>query len=305
MIPISQVGQEVFNQEPRKFYVFLGPEYGIKHDYLLKLQEFYGTSVELESISEAISQFSTKSLIPLPDSLYVVRYDEGFVGTLNDVIVDQLKSLRIRGTLVLLYENEKLTETLDKSFPENTVYFSDVAKKFIKKYLREGYPSVPDRLTDIAAEVSVNYYHACMICESMKHYDVNKLFNLTPAQLSKLFGVQYSYSLQDVRYAIAGRNFNRIYQAVKSLDLDVSSFLYQTLSVVLELESLILNRYKQSDIRSFCKYWTLSDVYNLFNQTYDAILKLRTVSSDEDSQFLHVCSLICMSPVPSVESIEV
>ena len=84
MLTIQEVGQEVLTGTPKKFYAFVGSEYGVKEKYIELLSNHYGRKVESESVQDILNIMKTRHIIPLQPTLYVVRYDESFISTLSN-----------------------------------------------------------------------------------------------------------------------------------------------------------------------------------------------------------------------------
>ena len=104
---IQDVGSEILNNKPNNIYIFTGNEYGIKYMYIKHLIEYYGGYKEIFSMNEFISFMSTKHIIPLKPTLYILRYDEEFLSSLSNSTEKLIDNVNIIGTVVLLYESEK------------------------------------------------------------------------------------------------------------------------------------------------------------------------------------------------------
>ena len=84
MLSIQEVGTEILTHNPRKLYIMVGQEYGIKTKYIDILAEHYGRKEECLSMSSIIDIMNTKHIIPLQPAVYVVRYDDSFITDLSD-----------------------------------------------------------------------------------------------------------------------------------------------------------------------------------------------------------------------------
>ena len=82
MLTIQEVGTEILTHNPRKLYVMVGQEYGVKMKYVDILAEYYGKKEEMSSMSDVINIMNTKHIIPLQPAVYIVRYDESFISCL-------------------------------------------------------------------------------------------------------------------------------------------------------------------------------------------------------------------------------
>ena len=108
MRSIQEVGKEVLEGNPKSFYIFAGPEYGIKVRYIQLLCKHYNSNYECyDKVSDVLDMMSVKHLVPLQPKVYVVRYDESFLSTLSPNTEHKIKSYNIIGTLICIYEQQK------------------------------------------------------------------------------------------------------------------------------------------------------------------------------------------------------
>lgn len=302
MISLQEAGTQILGGSPGKFYILLGEEFGVKTKYIEAMTATYGEAVEAASVTEVLSLFKTKHLIPIKPKLYIVRYDDAFVTSLTESVAKQVKSAKIVGTVVCIYESAKHNAKLDKFLGEYTVMIDKVSPQFIRKYLHNDYPNLPDRLINIAESISANYGHARRICESMSNADVSRIFKLTDAEISKLFGYSDLATEQEIKRGVAGRNFNYLIQLVDRYDGEVDSLLYAILSTMLELDANMDNPRRQSDLREFTKRWTREDIYYMFSQTYEVLKKLRSISvADPKNLLIYLLGLLQFDSIPSLE----
>ena len=301
MRTIQEVGSEILNNQPKPFYIFGGTEYGIKKKYLSMLAAHYNNRVvEIGSMAEIISTMSTKHIIPLEPSLYICRYDDAFVSTLSEVVANKIQSLKIIGTVVCLYENEKQVAKLDKYLPNYIVRIDDVNVQFKIKYLHGDFPNLPDRLIDLAAEVGKDYNDAQNMCACMSSVTPEELFALSDAQIATLFGKSEGSTEDAIKEGIASKNFSYLANLIKNYS-DVDNLYYTTLSTMLELDKITTNSYASSPLRAYAKRWTKQDIYNMFMNTYDELIKSRTYSVDIHNSLLYLFSLLKFQPILGVE----
>lgn len=300
MKTIQEVGQEILKGNPGKLYVFVGNEYGVKVKYLDIICKHYNQEyVSMNTVEEVLSIMRHKPLIPLPDKLYVVRYDEEFVQSLSDATSKKLKSLSIRGTLVLIYENEKHTKKLCKYLPDYTVRIDKVDPQFVAKYVKQDFPELDDDLIRSIVQSSSSYSQAKNICESIS-YNPSCVSGLDGKQLSELFGISHVSADSNIRQGIAARNTKFLLQAIDSYSGDVDSILYIMLSTMLELEKLKVIPYSSSDLTEYSKLWSIRDIYCFFNHAYDSLYKVRTLPIDGKLILYYLSSLLMFKNIPEV-----
>lgn len=301
MRTIQDLGQSILSQNPDPIYIIGGSEYGVKLKYIEHLQSLYGSKIESQGLTELVDMFSKHHIIPLKPSLYVVRYDSEFVSSLDNKLADKVKSAKIVGTVVCIYEDAKSLAKIDKYLPNVCYSVEPVSKKFIDKYLHRDFPSLDDRSIAVANKLSDNYSHAYCICAMMSHTDPEKLNRLSEDALSRIFGVNTVVQDEEIRKNIAARKFSPLVEALSSYSGDISSIYYVILNCLLELEKVLCNKGFNSDLKEYSKYWKIQDVYYMFEHTYSEIKKSRTSSVNIDNSLIYLFGLLKFSSIPSLE----
>ena len=274
MLSIQDIGLSIFSDTPKNFYILGGTEYGIKDKYIEILTAKIGKKVEYDTVADIISFMSKHHIIPLDPSVYVVRYDKAFVSSANKELATKIQSLNIIGTIVLIYEDTKDLNKLDKLFPENTASIDAIDIKHTEKYLKSDFPEMDVRTIEYAAKHSSNYFQAKNICRCL--YAVQDKVLLSEKQIVSLFDIKLSYSNEDLQIAIASRNFNALMYITDHYEGDVQGILYQILRVMVDLDKCQNGKYSNSPLKKYAKNWTRADIYWMFNHTYDAIKSLRS-----------------------------
>lgn len=274
MLSIQDVGLSILGDNPGKFYILGGSEFGIKDRYIEILTEKIGSKMEYPNVVDVINLMSKYHLIPLDPHVYVVRYDKEFVSQANKDLAAKLLSLDIIGTLVLVYEEPKDLAKLDKIFPNNTASIDAIDIKHMEKYLKSDFPDLDKKYIEYAAKHSVNYYQAKNICRCLNLLKGKSV--LSEKQIMSLFGLSLTYTGDDVQAAIASRNFNALVYIAEHYDGDLQNILYQILRVMIELDKCFDGKYVNSPLKKYAKNWTRPDVYYMFNHTYNAIKSLRS-----------------------------
>ena len=301
MLSIQEVGTEIMKGTPRSFYVMTGNEYGIKRMYIQYLKNHYKNYKESESVESILTTMSTKHFVPLQPTVYVVRYDEAFIASLTDKTSSRIRNINIIGTIVCLYESEKHASKVEKYLGDYTVHIEKVNSVFIKKYLKKDFPDLPDHCIDAAVESCVDWYEAELMCRAMMHDDINDLYKRSKQELKFSFGKVQELDEKLVKSIIASKNFGRLLYLMEKKEGDEDSVLYSILSTMLELEKISTNKYVESDLRPYLKNWPLKDVYNMFMQTYQQLINLRSIASDAKNILMYLITLMQFSEIPSVE----
>lgn len=304
MRSIQDVGLELFDHKPASVYAFLGPEYGIKCKYLNLIAESYENNVyEVDSVQSVISLMNTKHIIPLKPALYIVRYDESYIATLNSSSQAILNKCKMIGTLVMIYQTEKHCDKVAKYLPDVSVYLSNVDIKFIKKYLKSDFPGMNDRLIDLASICGSNYAHAKNICGCMNDIPYESFSNLSDIQICKLFGKFSEFKDSDIKIRIAAKDVRFLLNNTSTFVDDVDNLLYTILATMVELDKIWGNKYSDSAIKKYQKLWKREDIYYLFMQTYHQLKLRRTISMDDECQLIYIFSLLAFSSIPAIEEV--
>lgn len=300
MRTLQEVGLEILNNEPAKFYVFAGEEYGIKCRYINILSRFYGDLKYADSVSGILKMMTTKHLIPLEPCVYVVRYDDSFISQLDSNTAKNIDNTNIVGTIVCIYQDSKHQDKLDKYVGDYTVVIDKINTKYITKYLHQDYPNLPDRLIEVASYIGTDYYHASNICKSMCYCDLNSIYNYSDADLVKFFGVDIYQDIDRFKIGFASRNFTLCNQFIDDCS-DLSNLHYQMLSILVDIERC--NKKSDSYVVDYLDRWTKSDVYNMFMHVYNQIKLLRSKYSDVKSSLLYLLSFLQFKVIPSLEEV--
>lgn len=274
MLTIQEVGLSILGDSPKNFYILGGAEYGIKDKYIEILTAKVGSKIEYDTVADVISLMSKHHLIPLQPQVYVVRYDKAFLSQANKELAGRLLALDIVGTLILIYEDPKDLNKLDKVFPDNTASIDAIDIKHMIKYLKSDFSELDDKTIEYAAKLSHNYYQAKNICRSLNCIK-NKML-LSEKQIVSLFDLQNTYSNDAVQEAIASRNFNALVYIAEHYESDPQGILYQILRVMIELDKIQNSKYSNSPLKKYAKKWKAADIYFMYCHTYEAIKSLRS-----------------------------
>lgn len=298
MRSIQDVGLEIFERNPKPFYVFCGTEYGVKLKYIERLKEHYDGHYEsYDSVQDVLDLMKVKRIIPLVPSLYVIRYDESFLSSLNDKTASKIESTKIVGTIICLYDNAKSSQKLDKYLGDYTVSIDTVSPQFIKKYLHTDFAGVADKVVDIAVECGSNYYQSKLICAALKCIDASEVLGQNVNSIYKLFGHDQQYTESALKEGIAAKNFNYCMKVLDEYD-GYDSVYYTILQTLVEIDKCMSSKYAQSDIQKYIRKWTPSDVYNMFDITYSELKKSRSMSVDIKSSIVFLLSLLAFKYIP-------
>lgn len=300
MLTIQDIGRQIMSGTPLKFYAMLGSEYGIKERYLEILKNRYGGDyVEYTSVSGVMSLMKQKHIVPIPNRLYIIRYDESFISDVNEKTQTLIDSLNIRGTVVCIYEDTKQCKKLLKYLPDYAVSIDAVSSQFIIKYLMDEFSGVGHDLAELCVESTKCYSQARNMCRSVSMAP-DMIRDMSKLEAAKLFGTVQISSDSQLRIAVAMKNTAATLAIMDIYGGTPDNMMYTMLSTMIELEKLHYNRYAESDIRKFVNKWTLKDIYNFFNAVYDRLNNLRSASAvDGKLSLTYLASLLAFQEIPN------
>lgn len=308
MLTIQELGLQILQHTPQKFYVFGGCEYGIKMRYIDELAKFYGERIEAPDVASLLNMMSVRHIIPLKPTVYVVRYDEDFVKSISDSLANKVKSTKIVGTIVCIYEDRSKVDKINKYLPNYTASIDAVASNFLVKYLQSDFPDLDEKYINIAVKFSTDYNQAKIICRLLNYATPEILARTNENDISHLIGYIYQSNDEEVMIGVASKSFNmlagvlnnKISNSTSSSDDVYGNFLYQICNTMIELDKLLDNSHRSSVIQNYARNWTRADVYNMFNHTYDCLSKIRSISVDPENLLIYLFGLLKFQRIPSI-----
>lgn len=300
MLTIQDLGLSIMGDTPKNLYILGGSEYGIKDKYIDILCSKIGPQIQYPDFLSVLDLMTGFRIIPLEPQVYVVRYDKSFFSKLGPVLVDRFNSLKIVGTIVLLYEDDADISKLDKYFPDNTAIINAIDAKHMAKYLSQDFPGLDPTTIKYAATKSCNYYQAKNICRCLNCIKDEIL--LTEAQMASLFDLNTYKTEEDIQIAVASRNFRDYALAIDNYDGDHTRILYVILRTMIELDKIMDNKYSDSPLKKYVKEWTRPDIYYMFNHTYRILQSLRQgVTANIEDILIYLGALFKFQRIPDLE----
>lgn len=273
MLSIQAGAREIFGN-PKSFYFFTGPDYGVKLQYLQALEEKYGNKFEYEDFKTLYSSLRKKSLIPRVPTLYIVRYDNTFLSqNIN------LSSLKVPGTIVGIYDDDSYEQKLDKKYPLNTLRFNHMTPSVVFKHLCKSYPDIPTSLCEFISKLNIDFYEAQLMCISLSQLSKDDLETFSKQDVVELFDYNQQYNDLRFKRAILSRNFKAAFKEIDRYEDDPSVLIYDILSSYLEVLKCLNNSHRDSYAQEYTKYWDTKSVKYMYEITFDQIEKLRNYPS--------------------------
>ena len=303
MLSIQELGLSIMSDSPKNLYILGGSEYGIKDKYIDILCSKIGPQIQYPDFLSVLDLMTGFRIIPLEPQVYIIRYDKSFFSKLGPALVDRFNSLKIVGTIVLLYEDDADIAKLDKYFPDNTAVINAIDSKHMAKYLGQDFPNLDQHTIKYAAERSCNYYQAKNICRCLNC--IKDEIILTEAQIVSLFDLNTFKAEEDIQIAVASRNFRDYILAIDSYDGDLTRVLYTILRTMIELDKLMDNKYTDSPLKKYVSEWTRPDVYYMFNHTYRILQSLRQgVTANIEDILVYLGALFKFKRIPDLEVLQ-
>lgn len=306
MRKLLDVGMEILGKHPSKMYVFLGTEYGIKMRYASIVSScFENRCIEYDSFSSLEAFLSTKHIVPVKPSLFIVRYDEKFASSLDESASRRIEKLKVPGCIVLIYQNSRYESKIEKYLGKYTVEISSVSPDVIKNYLSNEFLSVPSSLLNTVASNCSDYGQARNICSCLSKLEKPELDIIDSSTMLDIFGKSIKSTESQIKLGVASRNFKYLISALVNYDDEVDKLMYTLLSTLLELEKIKCSKYSDSPLKEYAEFWSLADIYNMFCHTYEELKKTRSYSNaDYKDHLIYLFGLLQYSAIPSLEDMK-
>lgn len=302
MQSIQSQGRNILQGNPDKLYIFCGHEYGVKEIYLDAIESVYGSRTECDSVASVLSSMRTKSILPQPNSLYIVRYDDAFIKSLDKSKADELINANIRGTLVIIYDDVRNESKVDKYLGNYAISFDPMSVNTIYKHISKKYPKVRDELIRSVCRNCIDYADGMNMAEGLSHLDMSKQSMITPESVPSLFGRSQTISPSNFRESIAEKNFYNICWLLERYSGDLNLIFYEFASTMVELEKCISTPYIDSNLKKYVKGWSTASTYTMFRNVYHSIKLSRTIQLDLNDQIIFLASLMRFNPIPQIWS---
>lgn len=304
MLPVQQVGLEILGDSPGKFYILSGNEYKVKDTYVNKLAEHYGDKVEGYSMKEVVNLLSKKTIIPLDPAVYVIRYDDEFVSSLNETVAKQIEDLNFKGTIIFIHDNPKQLSKLEKFLSNHLTVIEGLDPNIIFKHLAKAYSNLDQTTMKNIVAVCPDYSRADMICSSLSLLDKQVL--LDKETISNIFGCKTDSTEKQIKLGIAAKNFKYMISVIDRFAESEDRVFYIILQTMIDLDKTKDTQfYSKSEYNKYMELWTREDIYYMFMHTYRE-LKLSRTSSNANiyNRLLYLVGCLVYKRIPSLEVME-
>jgi len=302
MLTIQTAGQQILNNNPGKFYVFCGLEYGVKDRYLTAIKSHYnGVYTEYSNFKDVRDLMQVKSIIPLKPQLYIIRYDDEFLNSLKDRTASDINKLNIIGTVVIIYQDTKSLTKCDKFLPDYTISFNLVASHYLIKYLVNDYPDLDKNLVNLAIKSRIDYKGAQILSSLFNMIPKSDLSIYDDSQIASLFYCSNESLEDNIKIGFASRNFHYLIQVIDDYPGDLDFILYMMLNTLVELDKLKVKNYIESPLKPYLNVWTKQDIYNMYMIIYQTIEDLRSITTDTYARLVYVLGILQYNPIPILE----
>lgn len=304
MKSLIDVGREILSGNPTKLYVLTGQEYGIKAKYIDILRNYYsGRYKSYDSAKDVFDLFRVKRIIPLEPCLYVVRYDSDFLRGLNESLAANIRSLKILGTVVLIYQDKRDCTKVEKYLSDYTTSIDGVSIEHMMKYIYQDHPEIPENVCKNICEISSDYGEARSISECISLLPTNEANSLSKKDLMALCGKSLSSKSSEVKRAIAEKNFKQLINLLDTYTDELHMIYYDILSTMTDLDKLKSNVRVNCEASPYVKNWSIEDIYYMFVHTYNELVRSRSVSVNITNSILYLFSLLRFDHIPTTEEL--
>lgn len=306
MRQLSEVGNEILTHRPAHIYIMVGSEYGIKAKYLDILRDCYGTCREMTSVQDVENISKRRSLIPESPCLYIVRYDDVFIKGLNKQTADEFRQLKIRGTLVCIYESEAHTSKLEKYLPEYMISLDVLSDNIRYKYLKRDFPALSERMIKTVMKCSPYYYQNNMICGAICSVGENAFNKMSELKITQLFGNNQSATEKQFKNCILYKEYNKLLIMLETLqNLNAAYYWFLQAMVDIDKEKTKPEKIKSRGYyRSPVDLWSWNDIYNMFMIAYNELKQSRMYSIDIKYSLIYLIGMLQYKQIPDMKVFE-
>lgn len=171
MKQLKDLKEDILANKIEKFYVFYGPDYGIRHHYIHKLLESFD-GLSMVDTASSISGYRTKGFFK-SKMLRLIYNDQEFANSKANIIQQFIDNIR-DDTVILVYEDELPNSVLWKEFNDYITYFptvdSKIALEFIDSETKLGLASK----NEMAYNCDNNYNLICLEADKINEYSQSR-----------------------------------------------------------------------------------------------------------------------------------
>lgn len=172
MTPLKDLKDNILNNKLNNFYVFYGPDNGLKQHYINKIAESYKSIKFADCVSQIADSTRGKGLFKI-SKLYVIYNDVDFTKWRTTQLKRYIESL-VDDCVILLYEEELASSNLFKNFGEYITYFPTVETKIALEFVDSEVSLSMENKTELARNCENNYSNICLEADKIRQYSEAK-----------------------------------------------------------------------------------------------------------------------------------
>ena len=133
---ITAVKQQIKNNTPSKFYVFVGEEVTVMREYIERIAHCINVEpTYADTVLDIMPNLTSKSLLSVPQC-YVIREDKDFIKSdaLQDFIDEKTQNKNI---IILCFYSLDKRSKLYKAYKDSIVYFERLNERILSKYIAQ------------------------------------------------------------------------------------------------------------------------------------------------------------------------
>lgn len=175
MTPLKDLKENILAGKLNHFYVFYGPDSGLRHHYISKISESYDIVRSLPSM-EGISASSRGSGLFKTSQLSIVYNDLEFAKWKTSSLLKYITSLT-EDCIILVYEEELGSSNLFKNFSQYITYFPTVQDNIALEFVDSEVSLSLESKLELARNCENNYSNICLESDKIKNYAQAKGIN--------------------------------------------------------------------------------------------------------------------------------
>lgn len=168
MTPLKDLKEQILNGDIKHFYVFYGPDRGLRHHYISKIAESFNIVRSLPSM-EGISGSSRGSGLFKTSQLSIVYNDTDFAKWKTSSLQKYIYSLN-EDCIILVYEDELSSSNLFKNFGQFITYFPTVQDSIALEFVESEVSLSLESKLELARNCENNYNNICLETDKIKNY---------------------------------------------------------------------------------------------------------------------------------------
>ena len=170
---LKTLKEEILNDNLQHFYVFYGPDYGLRNHYIREIAKRFHAPIKLLYETEPLIEQQTGVGLFRSNEVYVIYGDKEFAKKRPDVISTFIRKLRLE-IVILCFDDEPVNTTLYKDFNDHITYFPIVQDNIAIQFIESELSLNEDSKESLRINCENNYNNILLEANKIKHYAQSK-----------------------------------------------------------------------------------------------------------------------------------